>query len=84
MVLLDRALNCALVPSSVEVHDEDDGHGEVRARYQLTCQRPPAGRPIGFAFSQRFPGVETVKVQLVSDTAQVGLTVTRDRGQVVP
>lgn len=84
MVRFDRAFNCALVPSAVAVHDEADGHGEVRARYLLSCQRPPAGGAISFAFSERFPGVESVKVQLVSDTAQVGLTVVRDRGEVVP
>ncbi|WP_439642921.1 ZrgA family zinc uptake protein [Gemmatimonas sp.] len=39
---------------------------------------------IRFGVSAVFPGVDRVAVQLVSDTTQVGATISRDRGTVTP
>jgi hypothetical protein len=60
------------------------GHEEVAARYRLRCRRPLAGSPIGFGVTAQFPRITRVRVQLVSDTAQVGREVVRDQGRVVP
>jgi len=84
LVRFDAALGCSLTAETVGVVEEKGGHGDVQARYTVDCRVPPAGRPMTFAFSKAFPGVRTVKVQLVSDTAQVGTTITNDRGSVRP
>ncbi len=84
VVRFDPSLGCAMSATNVGVVEDKSGHGDVRARYELACRVAPAGKPIGFGFSRAFPGVRSVKVQLVSDTAQVGLTVVNDRGTVRP
>jgi hypothetical protein len=84
MLRFDASLGCTMTPSSVGVVEEKGGHGDVRARYALSCRVAPAGKPIAFGFSKAFAGVRSVKVQLVSDTAQVGLTVVNDKGTVRP
>jgi hypothetical protein len=84
VVRFDPSLGCALTPTSVGVVEEKGGHGDVKASYSLSCRVAPAGKPIAFGFSKAFRGVRSVKVQLLSDTAQVGLTVVNDKGTVKP
>ncbi|MBX9856636.1 MAG: DUF2796 domain-containing protein, partial [Gemmatimonadaceae bacterium] len=59
-------------------------HDEVEARYRIACRQAPAGKPLAFGVSQAFRGIETVTVQLVSDTAQTSRKIVRDRGTVTP
>ncbi len=84
VVRFDPALGCALTATAVGAVEDKGGHGDVRARYDLACRVAPAGKPIGFGFTKAFSGVRSVKVQLLSDTAQVGLTVVNDKGTVRP
>ncbi|MCA2984706.1 MAG: DUF2796 domain-containing protein [Gemmatimonas sp.] len=84
LVKFDAALGCRVVADSVGVLQGRGTHAEVYARWQVQCARPVAGRPIGFAISRAFPNVERVSVQLLSDSAQTGRTIVRDRGVVVP
>lgn len=84
LIRFDAGLGCALTASSVGVVEEKGGHGDVHAKYSLACRVAPAGKPITFGFSRAFPGVRSVKVQLVSDTEQAGVTITNDRGSVKP
>lgn len=84
LVRFESALGCTVTAKDVRVVEERSGHGEVRAQYAVACKRPLAGRPIRFGISALFPGVDRVAVQLVSDTAQVGATISRDRGTVTP
>ncbi|MBP6773935.1 MAG: DUF2796 domain-containing protein [Gemmatimonadaceae bacterium] len=84
LVIFDSALGCALSAQRVGVDTKSGDHGDVIATYSLTCRRALAGRPIGFGFSRAFPEVHSVKVQLVSDTAQVGLEIVADKGTVRP
>lgn len=84
LIRFDAALGCALTATSVGVVEEKGGHGDVHAKYTLACRVAPAGKPIAFGFSKAFPGVRAVKVQLISDTQQAGLTITNDRGTVRP
>jgi hypothetical protein len=77
-------LGCAVTSQDVRVVDERAGHGEVVATYRIACQRPVAGKPIRFGITAAFPGIDRLAVRLVSDTAQVGSTIVRDRGQIVP
>jgi hypothetical protein len=84
LVRFDPSLGCTMTPTTVGVIAEKGGHGDVRARYDLACRVAPAGKPIAFGFSKAFRGVRSVKVQMLSDTAQVGLTVVNDQGTVRP
>jgi hypothetical protein len=84
LVKFDATLDCRVVADSVGVLQGRGTHAEVYARWQVQCARPVAGRPIGFAISRAFPNVERVSVQLLSDSAQTGRTIVRDRGVVVP
>ncbi len=84
LIRFESTLGCTLTAKEVRVVEERSGHGEVRAQYVVACRRPVAGRPIRFGVSAVFPGVDRVAVQLVSDTAQVGATISRDRGTVTP
>ncbi len=84
MVQFDASLGCTLTASSVGAVEDKGGHGDVLARYSLACRVAPAGKPIAFGFSKAFPGVRSVKVQLLSDTKQVGLTVVNDKGNATP
>ena len=84
LVKFDATLGCTLTATAVGVLEEKGGHGDVRATYTLACQKATAGRPIAFGFSKAFPGVHSVKVQLLSETQQVGATITNDKGVVKP
>ncbi len=84
LLRFDATLGCTVAPQAVRVVEERSGHGEVRAQYRIACKKPVAGKPIRFGFSAAFPGIDRVAIQLVSDTAQVGATISRDRGQVIP
>jgi hypothetical protein len=84
LLRFDATLGCTVTPQDVKVVEEKSGHGEVRAQYRIACKKPVAGKPVRFGISAAFPGVDRVAVQLVSDTAQVGATISRDRGQVIP
>ncbi len=84
LVRFDPSLGCTMRPTAVGVIEEKGGHGDVRARYDLACKAATAGKPIAFGFSKAFAGVRSVKIQMLSDTAQVGLTVVNDQGTVRP
>jgi hypothetical protein len=84
LLRFDATLGCTVTPQEVRVAEERAGHGEVRAQYRIACKKPVAGKAIRFGISNAFPGVDRVAVQLLSDTAQVGATISRDRGQVIP
>ncbi|WP_337169810.1 DUF2796 domain-containing protein [Gemmatimonas aurantiaca] len=83
LLRFDPALGCQVTARDVRI-DTSGEHGEVVAAYQIACRVAPQGKPIRFGFSTAFPGIDRVVVQLVSDTAQTGATISRDRGQLVP
>ncbi len=78
------ALGCNVTTESAKVVSSKGGHDEVEARYRIACRQAPAGKPVAFGVSQAFRGIETLTVQLVSDTAQTSRKIVRDRGTVTP
>lgn len=84
LVRLAPALGCAVTADTIGTSRTAQGHEEVRARYALRCRKPLAGVPIGFGVTALFPRITRVRVQMLSDTAQVGREVVRDQGRVVP
>lgn len=84
IVRLDPTLGCTVTSTGVGVADEHEGHGDVRATWSIACRIALAGKPIGFGLTKLFPGVQALAVQMVSDTAQAGITVRGDKGIVRP
>ncbi|HEY0930918.1 MAG TPA: DUF2796 domain-containing protein [Gemmatimonas sp.] len=84
LIRFDPALGCTISARDVRMDTKPGAHGEVVATYQIACRVAPQGKPVRFGISAAFPGIDRVAVQLVSDTAQSGATISRDRGQLVP
>ena len=84
LIRFQAGLGCSVTTESAKVVSPKSGHDEVEARFRIACRQAPAGKPVSFGVSQAFRGVETVTVQLVSDTAQTSRRVVRDRGTVTP
>jgi hypothetical protein len=62
-------------------HREASGeHSEVQAAYRIECERSPAGTKVTFGVSKIFPDIHELKVQVLTDTRQTGLTIKNDRG----
>lgn len=54
-------------------HDHDhDGHDEVRAEFEVTCQRPLSGSRVTLNMGAVFGGIEQVDVQVVGDRPSGG------------
>jgi hypothetical protein len=62
-------------------HREASGeHSEVQAVYRIECERSPVGTKVTFGVSKIFPDIHELKVQVLTDTKQTGVTVKNDRG----
>jgi len=84
LIRFQPALGCSVTTERAQVVSSQGGHDEVEARYRIACRQAPAGKPMTFGVSQAFRGIETLTVQLVSDTAQTSRKIVRDRGTVTP
>jgi hypothetical protein len=84
LIRFQPALGCSVRTESAKVVPSKGGHDEVEARFRIACRQEPAGKPVSFGVSRVFRGIETLTVQLVSDTAQTSRKIVRDRGTVTP
>ena len=82
MVVLDPALGCSFSPTRVDVVQQDQEHAEVHSTFTVSCDTPLAGSQLRFSFTKTFPKIQTVNVQLVGVTQQVGALIKRDKGEV--
>ena len=82
MVVIDPTLGCRFSPTKVDVVRQDAEHAEVHGTFAVSCQTPLAGSKVRFGFSKTFPGIQTVNVQLVGVTQQVGASIKRDKGEL--
>lgn len=94
MVVFETARGCqATVPQVVVEaagHEAAGGaaqqqtaeHSEVRAEFRVLCSKPLAGSKVTFGISKIFPALTTVRVQVVTDTGQRGVDITRDKGSI--
>ncbi len=64
-----------------EDHEEESGHTEFHAEYQLTCDNPDALTEITFAYFDVFPNAQEVEVQIISTDGAQAFEV--DRGAPV-
>jgi transketolase C-terminal domain/subunit len=82
MVVFNATLGCRFAPTKIEVVRQGEEHAEVHGTFAVSCQSPMAGSKVRFGFTRTFPGIETVNVQLVGVTQQVGASVKRDKGEL--
>jgi hypothetical protein len=82
MVIFDPTLGCRLSPTKVDVVQQDAEHAEVHGTFGVSCQTPLAGSKVRFGFTKTFPRIQTVNVQLVGVTQQVGASIKRDKGEL--
>jgi hypothetical protein len=82
MVVLDPALGCRFSPTKADVIQQDQEHAEVHSTFAVSCHTPLAGSQLRFGFTKTFPRIQTVNVQLVGVTQQVGARIKRDKGEV--
>jgi hypothetical protein len=82
MVIFDPALGCRLSPTKVDVVQQDTEHAEVHGTFAVSCQAPLAASKVRFAFTKNFPRIQTVNVQLVGVTQQVGASIKQDKGEL--
>jgi len=57
-------------------------HSELQAVYQFECDRSPAGTKVTFGVSKFFPEIHEIKVQVLSDAKQTGVTIKNNKGDV--
>jgi hypothetical protein len=82
MVAVDPALGCRFSPTQVGVTQQDTEHAEVHGTFAVSCQTPLAGSKMRFGFTKAFPRIQTVTVQLVGMTQQVGASIKQDKGEL--
>jgi hypothetical protein len=82
MVVVDPALGCRFSPTKVDVVQQDAEHAEVLGTFAVSCHTPLAGSKVRFGFTKTFPRVQTVNVQLVGVTQQVGASIKQDKGEL--
>jgi uncharacterized protein DUF2796 len=82
MVIFEPALGCRWSPANLDVVQQDQEHSEVRGVFAVSCDGPLSGSKIRFGFTKAFPAIQTVNVQVVAPTQQVGAAIKQDRGEV--
>jgi hypothetical protein len=82
MLRLDPKLGCRFSPTKVDVVRQDAEHAEVHGSFAVDCQAPLAGSKVRFGFTQAFPRLQTVTVQVVGGTQQVGASIKQDKGEL--
>ena len=82
LVQFDASLGCKATLSPVTY--STGKHVEVTARFDLVCQKDPAGHDIRFGVTKAFPSLGVVRVQLVTESGQTALRVVKDQGAVRP
>lgn len=63
-------------------HDHHGGHAELSARYRFLCEQPQRLQSIRLTLFERFPGNESVQVQLLTPSAQRLLKLTAGRADI--
>jgi hypothetical protein len=56
-------------------------HSEVQAVYKFECDRSPVGTKVSFGVSKLFPEIHEIKVQVLTDAKQTGVTIKNDNGK---
>lgn len=60
----------------VKLKDAHKGHGDVVARYMISCQKELKGAKVSVLVSETFPRIKKTKVLVLTDKSQMAKTVT--------
>lgn len=85
MAKFDAKSGCTVTSSEINprvVEAGEKNHASVDAEFKIACKESLAGTKITFGFSKIFPHLKSVKVQLVSDAKQTGVTIKKDKGEL--
>jgi hypothetical protein len=63
-------------------HKKGAEHRELRATHNFECQKDPAGSRVRFGVTKVFPEIQEIKIQVLSDAKQSGVTIKKDKGDV--
>jgi hypothetical protein len=76
LFILPPAAGCKVAEAAIEL-DTAEGHAGFHADYTLNCANPAALGSINFAFFDRFPNAQVIKVRLASEHGQASWEVER-------
>lgn len=77
MIVFNKDLGCVLKKEFHEVNQAKD-HSDVVAEFSVNCQKPVIGSTVGFYFQKQFPRLKKVKVDVIADTIQKTLQVSKN------
>ncbi|WP_409523596.1 DUF2796 domain-containing protein [Nitrincola sp. MINF-07-Sa-05] len=63
-------------------HEHESGHSEIRAEYAFECQNPEQLAQISVTLFQHFPTLESITTQVITSSAQQGLTLTPENNRL--
>jgi hypothetical protein len=62
--------------------DQHERHSEFEARYQFACQEPDRLSQIEVMLFRLFPGIELIKVQLLTESTQTAVELTAHKNKI--
>lgn len=77
MVVFDPLLKCNITAESSEFN-RTGSHADLKATFQVKCEKTPLNTVVKFYFQKFFPRLETVEVQALISELQLSTTVKKD------
>lgn len=77
MIVFDSSLQCKIAKEIFEVNQEKN-HADVDADFSVNCQKPVAGSSISFNFQKVFSRFKKVHVDVIADSVQKSMDVTKN------
>lgn len=85
MVVFDSSLNCKITTDKIEViKDEEESkethseHSDTFAKFDISCEKSPAGTKIIFNFQKVFPKIKDLDVQIIVGDIQKSVEAKKD------
>jgi hypothetical protein len=74
--LVSAPVGCTKETSKLEQH-QSGSHNDVEITMTFQCQAPLTGATAEVRFIKEFPGLKSLKTQVISESGQKGLTITK-------
>ena len=92
MIVFDSTLKCTLTKEKVEIVREQEvkedkshkhkhthgAHSDFEARYDVGCEKSPAGTDLTIKIHSQFKKIKKIELQIILDNLQKAQTVTKD------
>jgi hypothetical protein len=82
IVVFDAAAGCKITPKKVEIVQEEEDHAHIDADFEVACAQPLGGTKVAFGLTKAYPGITTVKVQVIGASGSTGAEIKNDKGSV--